>query len=60
MLAWTGGRLDLEVVAVIRRSFPYTTPPDTASVTTATPYPTFYEYEYAMNGLQVAEPVISP
>lgn len=45
-----------EVLGVIRKRFPFATLADTV-VEEGVPYPAFYEYEYALDGVHVAEPV---
>jgi len=49
--------LGKEVPRVIRRVNPYADPADTLFREDGTPYAPYYEYEYVIDGLQVAEPV---
>jgi hypothetical protein len=46
----------MQVLRVIRKRFPFATPADTI-FENGVPYNAFYEYEYALDGLQLAEPV---
>ena len=45
-----------DVIGVIRKRFPFATPADTIWEN-GIAYPAYYEYEYAIDGLHVAEPV---
>jgi len=54
--AYFADSLGRDVVGVIRKRFPYATPPDTI-IEYGEPYAMYYEYEYAIDGLQLAEPV---
>jgi len=47
----------LDVLGVIRKLYPDAIPGDTMYREDATPFEPYYEYEYVMDGLSVAEPV---
>jgi len=49
--------LGRDVLRVIRRVNPYASPADTLFREDGTPYAPYYEYEFVIDGLQVAEPV---
>ena len=50
--------LGLDVARVIRKVYPYATPDDVAYRDGGEEFKPYYEYEYAMDGLYLADPVI--
>jgi hypothetical protein len=54
-LAYLADSVGNDVMQVIRKRFPYATPADTV-VEDGVPYNMYYDYEYVIDGLQLAEP----
>jgi len=57
LAAYLVDSLGKEVPGVIRRVNPYADPADTLMREDGTPYAPYYEYEFVIGGLQLAEPV---
>jgi hypothetical protein len=56
-LAYMADTLGKNITNVIRKVHPHAQPEDTLYREDGTPYAAFYEYEFAIDGLQLAEPV---